>query len=99
MALPLDRIRLMVPDNVITRAVEYHGRPRCRHGTILHSRRDRHSRMDTSDVPPSAQIAYDTLLAEYAADPLGMRADVEALVEALLRRTAECAPCPGLIGR
>ena len=85
MALDFERIRLAVPDNVITRAVD---------GITVVVDVDTGRSFTLDEIgsrvwtllttAPSAQIAYETLLAEYAADPSAMRADVETLVEALV---------------
>ena len=84
MALALDRIRLTIPDHVITRAVD---------GTtvVLDVDTGRSFTLDAIGTrvwtlltsTPSAQITYDTLLREYAADPSRVRADLEQLIEKL----------------
>ena len=84
MALALDRIRLTIPDHVITRAVD---------GTtvVLDVDTGRSFTLDAIGTrvwtlltsTPSAQITYDRLLSEYAADPSRVRADLEQLIEKL----------------
>ena len=84
MALVLNRIRLTIPDHVITRAVD---------GTtvVLDLDTGRSFTLDAIGTrawtlltsTPSAQITCDTLLNEFAGDPLQVRADLEELIEKL----------------
>jgi len=84
MALALDRIRLMVPDHVITRAVDDTT-------VVLDIDTGRSFTLDAVGTrvwtllvsAPSAQTAYDTLLSEYAGDPMQVRADLETMIEQL----------------
>lgn len=84
MALALDRIRLTIPDHVVTRAVD---------GTtvVLDIATGRSFSLDDIGTRiwtlltsmPSAQVAYETLVAEYGADPTQVRADLEGMIEKL----------------
>ena len=84
MALPLDRIRLMVPDNVITRAVDSTT-------VVLDVDTGRSFTLDAIGSRvwtllvslPTAQIAFDTLLAEFAGEPSQVRADLEKIIDQL----------------
>lgn len=88
MAVALDRIRFTIPDHVITRAVD---------GTtvVLDVDSGRSFTLDPIGTrvwslltsTPSAQVTYNTLLGEYAADPSQLRKDLEELIEKL---TASC---------
>jgi hypothetical protein len=84
MALLLDQIRLMVPDHVITRAVDTTT-------VVLDVDTGRSFTLDAVGTrvwtllvsAPSAQIAYDRLLTEYAGEPSQVRADLEEMIEQL----------------
>jgi hypothetical protein len=83
-ALPLERICLTVPDNVVARTVD--GLT-----VLLDVDTGRSFTLDPLgsrvwtllSTSPTAQSALETLLTEFAADPAAIRADVEALIEAL----------------
>ncbi len=84
MALSFADLRLVVPDRVVTRAVE---------GTtvLLNIETGRSFALDDVGTrvwtlltsSPSAQRAYEVLLAEYQVDPEELRRDVESLIESL----------------
>jgi hypothetical protein len=84
MALALDRFRLMIPDHVITRAVDDTT-------VVLDIDTGRSFTLDAVGTrvwtllvsTPSAQTTYDTLLSEYAGDPIEVRADLESMIEQL----------------
>jgi hypothetical protein len=84
MTLALDRIRLMIPDHVITRPVDDTT-------VVLDIDTGRSFTLDAIGTrvwtllvsTPSAQTAYDTLLSEYAGDPIEVRADLESMIEEL----------------
>ena len=86
--LLLGRIRLVVPERVLTRAIE-------QTLVVLDLDSGRSFALDPIGsrawtlltTAPTALAAYETLLAEYEADPAGLRADVEALVETLVARS------------
>jgi hypothetical protein len=80
----LDRIRLEIPENVITRVID---------GTIVVLDVDTGRSFTLDEIgsrvwtllttEASAQAACNALAAEYAAEPEEIRADVEGLIEAL----------------
>lgn len=84
MALALDQIRLLIPDHVITRAVDDTT-------VVLDIDTGRSFTLDAIGTrvwtllvsTPSAQTAYDALLSEYTGDPTQVRADLEKMIERL----------------
>lgn len=74
----------MIPDHVITRAVDDTT-------VVLDIDTGRSFTLDGIGTrvwtllvsTPSAQTAYDTLLSEYAGDPTEVRADLESMIEEL----------------
>jgi hypothetical protein len=84
MPLVFDRIRLLVPDSVISRPVDGIT-------VVVDVATGRSFTLDEVGTRvwellttmPSAQVAYETLLQEFDADPSQMRADVERLIDAL----------------
>jgi hypothetical protein len=84
MSLSLEKLRLVAPDNVITRAVD---------GTlvILDIDTGRSFTLDAVGArvwtlltsTASAQETYEVLLTEFRADPEQLRADVELMIQQL----------------
>jgi Coenzyme PQQ synthesis protein D (PqqD) len=84
MTLALDRIRLLIPEHVITRVVDDTT-------VVLDVNTGRSFTLDPVGTrvwtllvsAPSAQAAYDTLLSEFVGDPSQVRADLEKMIEQL----------------
>ena len=84
MPLAFDRIRLIVPDSVISRPVDGIT-------VVVDVATGRSFTLDEVGTRvwellttmPSAQAVYETLLQEFDADPSQMRDDVERLIDAL----------------
>jgi len=84
MPLAFDRIRLLVPDSVISRPVDGIT-------VVVDVATGRSFTLDEVGTRvwellttmPSVQAAYETLLQEFDADPSQMRDDVERLIDAL----------------
>jgi len=84
MGLALDRIRLMIPEHVVTRVVDDTT-------VVLDVNTGRSFTLDAIGTrvwtllvsSPSAQAACDALLSEYAGDPSQVHADLEKMIEQL----------------
>jgi hypothetical protein len=84
MALAFDQFRLMIPDHVITRAVDDTT-------VVLDIDTGRSFTLDAIGTrvwsllvsAASAEAAYNSLVREYAGEPSQMRADLEKMIEEL----------------